>query len=109
MSCRCLWLCRAGDARSLYAFVKFYSSQAAARALHCSVGRLYIGGQHLKVCLHLQQWLCSSCHFVNYSHDVLQHIKFCVHMGNVGVIILGENIVRTSMQNLDKMQCFADN
>jgi len=30
-------------------------------------------------------------------------------MGNVGVIILGENIVRTSMQNLDKMQCFADN
>jgi len=38
-----------GDTHSLYAFVKFYSSHAAARALRMTVGRLYLGGQHLKV------------------------------------------------------------
>jgi len=39
----------AADAQSLYAFVKFYSSLAAARALHMTSGRLYLHGQHLKV------------------------------------------------------------
>lgn len=37
------------DLRSRYAFVKFYSSHAAARALEIMKGQLYIGGQCLKV------------------------------------------------------------
>jgi len=43
------WCGPAVDAQSRYAFVKFYSALAAARALHATSGRLYVHGQHLKV------------------------------------------------------------
>lgn len=90
-------VCSGADLRSLYAFVKFYSSQAAARALHMTRGQLYLGGQHLKV-----KYVCRK----KEVEALPLYVCKCYELANY---YLGFNAWNTSIASMTEVSAGADN